>query len=172
LVLVAGGDPSVGGNGIASAELYNPASGKWSATSSLASGRWGHSATPLTNGKVLVAAGWGSFNILTSAELYDPVSGTWSVTGSLANGRYDHTAALLLNGQVLVAGGYDGQLNNPTLASAELYGSPGPSLSVTSPSNYAIVTSRSLKFEVQHMLVAKEALIGCLVSMSFPRSVV
>jgi hypothetical protein len=117
-VLVAGGVAS-GGVRLASAELYDPASGTWTATGSLATPRNLSTATLLLNGKVLVAGGQGiGFTALASAELYDPASGSWTATGSLANARFDHTATLLPNGQVLVAAGD----NDPGyLASAELY---------------------------------------------------
>src|SRR5207244_3104903 len=90
--------------------------GTWTATGSLATARFYHTATLLPNGKVLITGGVVSFNnALASAELYDPVSGTWTATGSLTTARYVHTATLLPNGKVLVAGGY------PYLTSAELY---------------------------------------------------
>ena len=53
-VLVAGG---FGTSFLASAELYDPASGTWSATGSLVIGRSGHTATLLPDGRVLITAG-------------------------------------------------------------------------------------------------------------------
>ena len=66
---------------------------------------YGHTATLLPNGKVLVAGGKEGTTVLSSAELYDPATGSWAATGSLTYERYKHTATLLSNGKVLVAGG-------------------------------------------------------------------
>ena len=69
MVLVAGG---FNGTELASAELYDPASGTWTDTGSLNTARFIHTATLLPNGKVLVAGGFGSNGFaLASAELYD-----------------------------------------------------------------------------------------------------
>ncbi len=125
-VLVAGG---FGDNShpryLASAELYDPATGLWSPTDSLNTARERHTATLLLNGQVLVASGFGDDSYphyLTSAELYDPATGLWISTGSLGDGREFHTATLLPDGQVLAAGGWDG---SAVLSSAELY-NPSP----------------------------------------------
>ncbi len=122
-VLVAGGYN--GSTWAASAELYDPATGNWSATGSLATARQFHTATLLPNGKVLVAGGinsGGASNPLASAELYDPAAnngaGAWTPTGALINARRAHTATLLPNGMVLVTGGING---SGALASVELY---------------------------------------------------
>ena len=120
-VLVAGGfnhrsNPSL----LASVELYDPATGTWTNTGQLATGRDGHTATLLPNGMVLVAGGQDSSGPSASVELYDPATGAWTITGSLNNAREFHTATLLPNGKVLVAGGRG---TNGILASAELYDS-------------------------------------------------
>ncbi len=72
--------------------------------------RSGHSATLLSNGKVLIAGGSG----LSSAEVYDPATGNATVTTGMSAERVNHTATMLPSGNVLIAGG-----NNFT--AAELY---------------------------------------------------
>ena len=129
-VLVAGGQPATGEprpQATATAELYDPASGKWSATGSMAVPRSSHTATLLSTGKVLVAGGavtgpgYGGAQpgaATATAELYDPDTGTWTATAAMAVPRYAFTATLLPDGHVLVAGGSTGTI--PT-ADAELY---------------------------------------------------
>jgi hypothetical protein len=79
-------------------------------------GRYGHTATLLPGGKVLVTGGFGSV-LLSSAELYDPATRTWSPTGSMSVGRQQHGATLLPDGKVLVVAGFGASY----LSSAELY---------------------------------------------------
>jgi hypothetical protein len=67
MVLVAGGLDITGIS--ASAELYDPARGTWTATGSLNTARAAHTATLLQNRKVLVAGGYDiNFHILARAE--------------------------------------------------------------------------------------------------------
>jgi hypothetical protein len=85
-VLVAGATNSLGGTDLlASAELYDPQSGAWSATQGMVAARGGHAAVLLADSKVLVTGGVGNEKpnrdpVLASAELYDPASGTWTAT--------------------------------------------------------------------------------------------
>jgi len=122
-VLVVGGYTEPHGPppvALSSAELYDPATGSWSPTGSLATARYDHTATLLPNGKVLVAGGYNNA-ALASAELYDPATGSWSPTGALGTARSEHTATLLPNGKVLVAAGYSNSLFGNYQNSAELY---------------------------------------------------
>lgn len=137
-VIVAGGEYGnfVGFNPLAMTDRYDPATGIWSpagdmqvaqgATPHLA-GRDFHSATPLADGRVLVAGGFGYITdftktvILDTAEIFDPTSGTWSLTGNMNDARAQHAAVVLKDGRTLVAGGY---AFGPPLASAEIF-APG-----------------------------------------------
>ena len=73
-VLVSGGNKQTSNvvTPLASAELYNPATGTWTATGSMSTARAGHTSTVLTTGFVLNAGGSDTFNELNSAELYTP----------------------------------------------------------------------------------------------------
>ena len=71
----------------------------------LAQGRWGHTATLLEDGRVLVVGGQETpSGKLATAEVYD-LTGTWSSAGSMSEVRGTaHTATLLADGRVLVVG--------------------------------------------------------------------
>ncbi|KFE65314.1 Kelch repeat-containing protein [Hyalangium minutum] len=122
-VLVTGG--SLSGNMNASdaaADVYDPATGTWSATASMTSPRIGHTATLLTNGKVLVTGGYGGTYFAT-AEVYDPAAGTWSATASMASPHVWHTATLLTNSKVLIAGGSTAEVYDPATGTWSAAGS-------------------------------------------------
>jgi Kelch motif protein len=127
-VLIAGGlvNDRLDGNISASAELFEPTSGgAWTAARPMIEARWGHTATLLQDGTVLVAGSYvNSGDPLASAELYDPGTGRWTATGTMRHGRGGHTATLLRDGRVLVVGGgaEDTSLEGgPRSATAELY---------------------------------------------------
>ncbi len=122
-VLVVGGliNDRLEGRVSSATELYDPGSGVWTDTAGLIEGRWGHTATLLPDGKVLVAGSHiGNGRPMASAELFDVNSGRWTTTGAMTSGRGGHTATLLLDGTVLVIGG-----------GAEDTGLEGPSRSAT-----------------------------------------
>ena len=130
LVFNPDGTTSGGPTALASAELYDPATGAFAFTSSavtpfprtaLNNARAYHTATLLPGGQVLIAGGQGADGVArASAELYEPATGLFtSTTGPLLVARAFATATILPNGKVLIAGGQDA--SGLPLASAELY---------------------------------------------------
>ncbi len=72
-VLVSGGFILEGFVTLATAELYDPAAGTWSATASMSTARADHTSTRLADGRMLVAGGYDdNFVGLATAEVYTP----------------------------------------------------------------------------------------------------
>ncbi len=126
-VLFVGGGPATWthpGPNLASAELYDPATGRFRATGLMAITRQAHTATRLRDGRVLIVGGNDDGDhAVASAELYDPTTGRFSPTGSMTFARAFHTATLLADGRVLITGGSPSAWSwtTPLIASAELY---------------------------------------------------
>ena len=106
------------------AEIYDPATGRWTSAGSLHDARYAFGRpSVLPDGDVLVAGGHDA-NVVdyATAELYDPATNQWTLTGSLNTSRRYPVQVELANGEVLVATGSHGL---PTctryLSSAELY---------------------------------------------------
>ena len=126
-VLVAGGMQK---NGVFedSAELYDPASGRFEMLPKLSSRRVGHSATLLPSGRVLIVGGsagrrfeggrWIG-DVVATAELYDPATHSFRSAGSMSAPRAHQAAVRLADGRVLLAGGYNA--SSDALGSAEIY---------------------------------------------------
>ena len=103
-VLVVGGSDSRDWRGqYASAELYDPATGRFSNDGEMSFQRFKliQTAVRLPDGRVLIAGG------AERPEVYDPATKTFQpVNGTVGEGRYFSTATLLADGRVLIAGGY------------------------------------------------------------------
>ena len=113
-------------------EIYDPASGTFAAAPRMMSGRWLHSATVLSDGRVLLVGGQPTNctgtggcdpQSLSTAEIYNPATGTLTQTGSLRISRYAHSAALLPDGRVLIVGGESTEMLSGTdqVATMEIY---------------------------------------------------
>ncbi len=91
---------------LASAELYDPETARWSLTGSLSVPRRDHGTVLLQDGRVLAMGGLDeNQKALSSAEIYDPGTGGWSPVASMSVARRGHEALLLADGRVLVFGG-------------------------------------------------------------------
>jgi hypothetical protein len=108
----------------ASAEIFDPVQGHFSALGKPCIAREFHTATVLMNGKVLITGGnqfsgyptW--LPATATAELYDPSSRRFTNTGTMKAGRTQHTATSLADGRVLIIGG---STSVDALASTEIY---------------------------------------------------
>jgi MYXO-CTERM domain-containing protein len=111
-------------------DVFDPVTSTWTA-SIMAASHYGHTATLLSSGQVLVLGGAtegtnagiyvqvpGKLN-----ERYTPASNSWASIGPLLVGREYHTSTLLPSGQVLVLGGTgkDANFVDSPLSAAELY---------------------------------------------------
>ena len=135
-VLIAGGyDGNSAPMTFDEADIYDPTSGTFSRTGAMTIMRDSHTATRLTDGKVLVTGGFADvpaiaeYGPIGSAELYNPTTGSFKATGSMSESRAYHTSTLLANGKVLIIGGYSGLAG--TLATAELYDPASGTFSAT-----------------------------------------
>ena len=123
-MLVAGGstDWPMGPEGIlASAELYDPASGAWSRTGDMVGRRNTGSVFLLNDGRVLVVGASTPGPIFTDAEIYVPDSGTWRSISTVRHVPWQAMAVRLADGRLLIAGGASSDASSGSLASAQLY---------------------------------------------------
>ncbi len=103
-VLVAGGQyvTATSRRELATAELYDPRTGRWTPTGNLHLARPHAIAYPLPDGRVLVVSH--SDSAEQPAEIYDPTTGSWAVAGQPPS-RPGSSSVLLADGSLLVIGG-------------------------------------------------------------------
>jgi hypothetical protein len=126
-VLIAGGTSDESGGDVASAELYDPATGQFTSTGRMSTPRENHSATWLSPsivsgplaGSVLVAGGADASAPSDSAEVFNPQTAAFSPVGTMTTVRTLQAAVLLASGKVLIAGGQSSDTD--FLQSAELF---------------------------------------------------
>ena len=114
--------PTATGTG---ASLRQPDGGTVTALPDLQRARAVHTATRLTDGRVLIIGGCstngcGGTPLGGQAELFDPRTRSFAAGPTLAEARLGHTATALADGRVLVAGGWPDEGRAP-LASAEIF---------------------------------------------------
>lgn len=88
------------------AELYDPATGVWTPTASMNNNRTTTAAVLMSDGRVMVPAGFPTGQVTT--EAYNPGAGTWAYADTLNFPRARQGAMLLPDGDVLVAAGSTG----------------------------------------------------------------
>lgn len=114
-----------------SAEIYDPAAGRFTATGDMTRIRHKHAAVSLADGRVLIVGGADKRDgrpAYTSSEIYNPSTGSFTASGEMNSPRYklQDTVVLLNNGTVLIAGGanraelFDPLRNSFTYVSGDL----------------------------------------------------
>jgi hypothetical protein len=110
-VLITGGFTA--STSFVNAELYNPATNAFTATTGTTSvaDRAYHTSTRLSDGRVLIAGGQRQFGVIIPAstagagEIYDPAADTFANAGPMLYARLQHAATPLADGSVLLTGG-------------------------------------------------------------------
>ena len=104
-VLVVGGYAAESMPPLASAEIFDPATGRWAPTAPLRLVRGGHASARLGDGRVLVTGGWTGRAATARTEIFEPVAGRWTAGPDLPRVVSGHSAIELPDGGILVVGG-------------------------------------------------------------------
>jgi Galactose oxidase, central domain/Kelch motif len=126
-VLVIGGNPQSGHPAQDDrVEIFDPRTDSWQPAAHHEGTEAGHTATLLTDGRVLIAAGG------TDPAVYDPVGDTWQPAGHLAVSRWMPQAVRLTDGRVLLVGGLDVSGGSP-IDNVDIYDPAGNSWQQAAP---------------------------------------
>lgn len=121
-VLIVGGPENRESNPVplASAEVFDPASGRWASAGKLASALRGFALVALPDGGAIAVGGFGGLgtgrSYLSTVERFDPESNTWSAADSLPYPVAGASGIRLADGRVLLAGG---SVREPELIDAD-----------------------------------------------------
>lgn len=149
------------------AEIYDPATGKWSPTAPMASPRGGYMSATLPDGRILVigsaytefragSAGTASTTsgVSASCELFDPTTESWSDAGTAIEARLWGKAISLEDGRVLVLGGLSRGGNGPASSTAEIWDPGTKRFSVAAPMKTARYRLAATRLDSGKVLVA------------------
>jgi len=118
-ILVVGG---YGGNGntigIANAEIFDPSNNSWTTVPSMSYRRWYPTATTLSDGRILVTAGWQTTNHTNAGipEIYDPSTNQWTKLTNANNPFETYPFMFVLqDGRIIHVGGSEYATNTDIL---------------------------------------------------------
>ena len=110
-VFVAGGRGKVGTRWgpirHETAEVYDPATGEWTTTASMAKKREAFSLHLLDDGRVMVSGGRDQSRYHKKTEMWDPATDEWTLGPNMAKKRFDQASVKLPDGRLLISGGTD-----------------------------------------------------------------
>jgi len=118
-ILVMGGYGGSGNTiGIANAEIFDPSNNSWISVPNMSYRRWYPTGTTLSDGRVLVTAGWQTTNHTNAGipELYDPSTNQWTKLANANNPFETYPFMFLLpDGRVIHTGGTEYATNTDIL---------------------------------------------------------